>query len=288
MQNIVVLAGGLGNQLFQLAFGRWLELYSEWETRYLVGRPNTFKELAALGPLGEDFRKRAVIRGGTQAAPTYRMLDEGQSGEALAIPERTVWRLPSRKFPAPRAQSDPLDRSRPALWIGHWGQKEYVDVLLPALATAIENATRPEVPPFIGVHVRRGDMLKTPMAVPGHWFEAALRKLRGSLDATTVGLSARIWSDDLEWCRDNLDIAAPDDFAHPGRPVEHLAQLSNAAALVISRSTFSWWAAAIASARSSRVVRVVFPDPWPLARRIQPGPESAPPWVPLEIYRGAS
>jgi len=282
MQNIVVLGGGLGNQLFQLAFGRWLELYSEWETRYLVGMSSTVKELMALGSLGEDLRRRAVIHGGTQAAPTYRMLDGG-SGEALVLPERVVWRLPSNKRSVSPAQWDPLDYSRPALWVGRWGQEKYVNALLPALATAIENVTPPDVSPFIGVHVRRGDMLKTRMAVPGHWFEAALRKLRGSLDATAVDLPVRVWSDDLDWCRDNLEVANAGGFAHPGGPVEHLAQLSSAAALVVSRSTFSWWAAAIASARSSRVVRVVFPDPWPLARRMQSRSESAPPWIPLEI-----
>ncbi len=56
-----------------------------------------------------------------------------------------------------------------------------------------------------------------------------------------------------------LKLGRPFEVAAQGSPIQHLADLAACRALVISRSTFSWWAAVIASGGGAPVV---YPTPW--------------------------
>ena len=66
---------------------------------------------------------------------------------------------------------------------------------------------------MIGVHVRRGDMLATPSAVPAAWYAPAVALLRAKLNAVGQSLSVRVWSDDPAWCAQTLDLGEPFEVA---------------------------------------------------------------------------
>ena len=147
-----------------------------------------------------------------------------------------------------------------AWWFGYWQRREYTDVLAPALAAALGRCGDQRCSDkVIGVHVRRGDMLVQRSATPAAWFREAVQRLRASLEDVWTHAHIRVWSDDPEWCEEALDLGSPFEVVQSGSPIQDLAGLSRCGALVISRSTFSWWAARLAADRG---VLTAFPAPW--------------------------
>lgn len=279
-RNVVALLGGLGNQLFQVAFGRWLERRTGWETWYDVSRLWGPTNVLHLGGLGRQLRGRLVARALPRPVPSGWTRELAAPDGSIGWPTRIVTDLKLTESPDAPAKPFVPECDAPAWWYGYWQLEEYAAALVPALAEALHEVRRRRSPaPFLGVTVRRGnDMLRTPFAVPSAWFGRAVARLRKS---GAADLPIRVYSDELAWCERHLDLGEPSRVAEPpAGPIEQLAQLSDAAALVLSRSSFSWWAAALASRRSAPIV---YPAPWPLAARAQPGPPGAPPWTALPI-----
>ena len=269
-RNVVALLGGLGNQLFQVAFGGWLEQQTGRRTQYDVSfHRNLALDVFAIPDVGAAVRNR-LLRG-TRRLPTPdgRLAGVGQRARAILGPRRVV-----RDYTA--QGPEPSDRLLAGWWFGYWQRLTYADALLPDLVAGL-GGERHLPSPVVGVHMRRGDMLSTPSAVPASWPAEALTKLRAELGGDAE-LPVRVWSDDPDWCCAELDLGTAFEVAPKGPAVEDLAALSACRALVVSRSTFSWWAARIAAGRGSAVV---YPAPW---RSGAPDETIVPPsWIPLAV-----
>jgi hypothetical protein len=252
-RNVVALLGGLGNQLFQVAFGLWLEQRSGRETWFDVSfRRDLPVDVLEICGLGERLRGRLMKGSRYSPTPDGRLPRLGRLVRVAQGPREIV-----RDYTSWGPSVVACDRS--AWWFGYWQRLTYADILLPELRAALDGRHQKESQTPIGVHVRRGDMLKTRSAVPASWFALALERLAAELGRGTETLPIRVWSDDLEWCRHRLDLNAPFEVASEAPAVEHLAAMSQCAALVTSRSTFSWWAARLAESRGAPVV---CPKPW--------------------------
>jgi hypothetical protein len=252
-RNVVALLGGLGNQLFQVAFGLWLEQRSGRETWFDVSfRRDLPLDVLEISELGDRLRGRLLKGSRYSPTPDGRLPGLGRLVRVAQGPRQIV-----RDYTSSGPSVAAWDRS--AWWFGYWQRLTYADMLLPELRAALSGRTGEEPRAAIGVHVRRGDMLRTRSAVPASWFALALKRLRAELGSTAEALPVRVWSDDLEWCRHRLDLDAHFEVASEAPAVEHLAAMSQCAALVASRSTFSWWAARLAESRGAPVV---CPKPW--------------------------
>lgn len=113
--------------------------------------------------------------------------------------------------------------------------------------------------PLTAVHVRRGDYLHHPQHHP----VPSLRYYTEAI-AAQGARSVVVFSDDLEWCRQHFGrdvhyFAVPSDTPALRAPRDWIDffAMSAADALVISNSTFSWWAAWLA-----RTNAVIYPQPW--------------------------
>ena len=117
--------------------------------------------------------------------------------------------------------------------------------------------------PFV-IHIRRGDYtseLNSDIGVlSGDYFVNALNSLAS--DAALPPKPVWIFSDDIESAK--RDLKFPPHFhvrwiepPERGDPAESLMLMSSGSALVISNSTFSWWAAALSTGRP-----VVAPSKW--------------------------
>jgi hypothetical protein len=110
------------------------------------------------------------------------------------------------------------------------------------LLTAIERISTvrvPPRPPYIGLHVRRGDFsdaARTPLA----WFVAALRAVRGTAGS---GTPAVIVSDGAASDLGELLAEPHTELVRTGVPLADLLLLSRARVLLASGSSFSAWAA---------------------------------------------
>jgi len=111
----------------------------------------------------------------------------------------------------------------------------------------------------VGVHVRRGDYASD-QATKGHhglcsvhYYQSACLKIAEILpDATFF-----VFSDEPEWCKDNLDLGVPLQIVGVGdirRPIDDLRLMSRCSHNIIANSSFSWWAAWLNSNPEKRVV----------------------------------
>lgn len=105
------------------------------------------------------------------------------------------------------------------------------------------------------INVRRGDYLHSPnyhpTVTPQYIKEATKR-----IPNTDVYLVA---SDDIPWCKDNLQLDKPVVYLENKLPHEQLWILSMCQHFVLSNSSFSWWAAYLC--RNPKKI-VVVPETW--------------------------
>jgi hypothetical protein len=261
--NTIALLGGLGNQLFQVAFATWLERQTDRPTRYDISYYRKLGPIEVLDvpAIGDRIRHRVLTP--TRWWPTLH-------GRVPPFVGRTIRRMSGPRrvvcdYTEAASSLDSRDTAwwgRPAWWFGNWQRLQYAETLLPELATAIGISSSTDLCEVVGVHVRRGDALTTPLATPAQWFRSALE----DLGAEGTGRPIRVWSDDPDWCKAELDLGLPFEVAPDGTPIEHLAALARCTRIAISRSTFSWWAGAIASSFGGRVA---FPTPWGYKREAE-------------------
>jgi hypothetical protein len=249
--NVVGMIGGLGNQLFQFAFGQWLESATNRKTVYDLSAYRTIPSYFSLGSLDVALLPlRKSSHWYPHPSGKYPALARGI--RKLVTPSTIVLEAASRTGPTPQ------QLARPAWYYGYWQSalttipsifpvRKALLTAAPVLAT--ESAG-------IAIHVRRGDMVGKSGAVDRHYFSAAWELLKGNHGLSPM-TPVRIFSDDPEWCKKNLDL--PSASHEPQRTAfEDLTDMASFEYLILSGSTFSWWAANL---RSRNPATVVTPSP---------------------------
>ena len=129
--------------------------------------------------------------------------------------------------------------------------------------------------PFVFLHVRRGDYLTwptpdAPAALPTSFFSRGLIELRKKLPATEV----LVFSDDPEFVTHNTFFKKFQNLALT--PLETFLTMAQACGGIISPSSFSYWAALVATERGQFTSSFIAPLYWVGWRREQ--------WWPKKIY----
>jgi len=267
----VHLMGGLGNQLFQYAFGRMLahangaELLLDASGYETYGPENPERGVRACGLQHFNIAGRIV---GGQHAPASPWMDlqrkAGKSGRLL----RRLLDLPRpyylrQEIDEPKGnyfRFDPRVCARTfqgALSVrGFWQTEKYFKRIEPllrgelrwrtalprgdaALAGLIEQSIS------VGIHVRHGDNAGVAAALgvlPTQYYAGAVRQLGQQFPEA----SFFVFSDDIEWAK----VVLPGNLRRTlmprnrdGRDHEDLRLMSLCKHHVIANSTFSWWGA---------------------------------------------
>lgn len=260
---VTELTGGLGNQMFQYAFGRTLALRTGGEL--------VFDTRA----LGRD-PQRAYALGGFRVA--------GRIAGASELP--MAWGRVTRRAPwlsrlggGPRLVAERgfaydtavLKLAPPLALHGNWQSERYfadiaptirADFTLTELLDAGRQALADEIaaaPQSVSVHVRRGDYVTNPTANAYHgtcepaWYAAAKVRLEESL----AGARYIVFSDDVAWARANLPDFAEARFVEPaadGRDECDMHLMSLCRHHIIANSSFSWWGAWLDPRPDKRVI----------------------------------
>lgn len=247
----VKLFGGLGNQLFQYAYGRGLELR---------GQAVRFMQVGLLPSSSTEAHHRDRARYGLDGFKTKVRLG-GPSGQETARWDMTF---------------DPafLDLKGDVTLAGHWQCEKYFLNAAHELRHEIVpvDGDTPALGPFrariagaknsVALHVRRGDYtlpenLEYHGVCSREYYQAALdliRKRRGSV-------SVFIFSDDPAWCRTSMSDVG--EVMDTGNRYWDLHLISLAQDAVIANSTFSWWGAWTAPFEGQRADRIVVaPKRW--------------------------
>ena len=220
--NVVRVMGGLGNQLFQYAFGRVVEECSRNRTTY-------------------DLHWYETVR----VPPRPYVLDKFNL-QLKKAPLHHLTKVTERVgMPLPSLQSDGM------FFNGYWQNPDLYSFKLveefranfhvnPAYYTPEFLAYREKIrnSTSVALHVRRGDYLIHPnhLVLPLQYYQNALMYL----DAMRKDIQVFIFSDDLDWCAEHFEdcyfVELPEDYLE----FELMRECKH---FITANSTFSWWAA---------------------------------------------
>ena len=279
MKRVVVrLAGGLGNQLFQYANG--LEIAKALEAKLFLDGSLYEKQKTSFSPRTIDLDYfQFPLAYSSQADPIsserFRLIRRSTVLETLAkrylrtrtFEYRVERHFHFRDYPPPTADTVFVE--------GYWQSPRYFPGVADELAQQMraskaldENSKAFEgtvaFETCLGIQVRRGDYLeentrKFHGLLPVNFFQRALRRVAEQYSVSQV----LIFSDDPDWVAENFNLHSNQSIVPPeygqGKPAAHLLLLSRCRYLVLSNSTFGWWAAWLAG---ERVKEVVVPSRW--------------------------
>lgn len=251
---IVKIKGGLGNQMFQYAFGRALSMDRNEELFLDISHFNNQAEREAKRDfLLSNFNIRAQI------------LPEGGSIK-YTTGIRALFKKIKNKIKKVDAYKfyPVLLRSKSVFYEGHWINQKYFmhhqdsirnDFLLKnPLSNAAEEISsligtcgqRNEV--SVSLHIRRGDFVTNPysafngvLGIP--YYQEAVNVMNERCREFSLHLF--IFSDDIDWAKENLQFRETTTFVSKKEiyDYEEMSLMSKCSNHIIANSTFSWWGA---------------------------------------------
>lgn len=237
----IKLLGGLGNQMFQRAFGLALESQGHQV----------------------QYNRTALVEG------THREYSLGRFGELpFGAPSGPTFVEESMRF-----DSGNLSVPETCTMIGYWQTERYFEHIKSEVRDAFRNhepymlsRARPVVADYwdkiyrsnaVAIHVRRQDYVNLQHfhGMPGlDYYGNAIKFLYERYH----DLKYFIFSDDPQWCRENFDssfavVSGTDKY-------EDLRLMSSCKRAIIANSSFSWWGAWLGDTSLDRTV--IAPKRW--------------------------
>lgn len=303
MTIIVRIIGGLGNQMFQYALARSLDERREEPVRiditafeqhydtwpYELDKLQIPEDMIADTSTLQDIAPNGLIDTGLiKAQNQLRRIIPDQGLEVSRLPRgrRRIREAETAYFEfQPRVFEVPED----SYLIGYWQHPRYFDSIQEVLQQELQVATdfkgrNAEAVQEMGetssasIHLRRGDYLDHPKAASvctEDYYQRAVDRIKDVAGEDTVFY---VFSDDIEWAKDNLDLDADLRFVDWNRDDDsHLDMflMSHCDHNIIANSTFSWWGAWL---NTNEDKTVIAPDPWRLDTDPKPYPEH---WTPI-------
>ena len=259
---VVRVEGGLGNQLFQAAFG--LQLANQHQTE-LVLDLSSYADQPAHGYLLDRFNVQARQLEPHELPCLPRRY---QTQPTSAWPDWLVASRLKRIREKPFGFSDHYLRAPDNSYlVGYWQSERFFQQVQAEvrqqfrLREGLSDAGRKLwerllAPGSLALHIRRGDYLSNSQAAAiyrhlslDYYRRAVLARL-----TERTGVEVTVFSNDIAWCQQQLNLPCPTHFVTAsGGPHEELISMAAAEAIVIANSTFSWWSAWLSDRAEPRV-----------------------------------
>jgi hypothetical protein len=267
---IVNLKGGLGNQMFQYAFGRALSIDNGAELKLDTSSLSKAKELGHIyRPFDlEDFAIQKTIA--TDAEATALRYPYGTLSKLKALFTQKILRQNNVGF-------------RPALAIlgdnhyldGYWQSPLFFNHIRETLLGEFTPLT-PLSPsgqalyneitscPAVSIHIRRGDYVQNPRVLHNYgicstaYYEEAIKQIGGQVP----GAHYFVFSDDIPWVQEHLSFPTTAvTYVHDPTLTapQELWLMSQCQHNIIANSSFSWWGAWL---NQNPGKHVFAPTPW--------------------------
>lgn len=262
--HVVQFMGGLGNQMFQYAFGRLLA--SELGIKVYYAK-KTFDKIK-IDVLGADI-------------DFIEMEDCRVSKSSFRhIVKNGIKQIFSKKFFLRRYEEIEHHRFDEGVFqvqgnhyfFGYWQSWRYLEMLKKHVASIFkfpeifEQKHRVLLDGFrkdnaVAIHVRRGDYVANPEFNRVHgvcsieYYREAIRQLR----EVVSGISIYWFSDDRDWVEEHLISEFGGTFVRGNSDLEDLYLMSQCRHNIIANSSFSWWAAYL---NESDGKMVFYPEKW--------------------------
>lgn len=245
----VVFQGGLGNQIFQYFFYKYVEERIDHDVRYIdCKKGNNHNGFEILNYFAIEMRK----------APWYIQLD-------FRIRELFKFRGP---FSLKESGENEIKTTKQKYYVGYWQNKRFfedssIEFKKLTLSERNNNVLKEILNTnSIAIHVRRGDYLY-PQYVHIYGGICTIDYYQKALDICIGKMpkpSFFIFSDDIAWTKKNLEIegAVYISWNNGDDSIFDLYLMSHAKAIIMANSTFSFWGAYINNPQKL----VVYPKKW--------------------------
>ena len=265
------IEGGLGNQLFQVAFGMQIAKKHNTELFLDLG---SYDEAVQHGlmldrfqvtakPIDERISRR--IPSGYQPNPAPRWADWFRPNGLKRVKEKPFG------FNEHYLNTTPDD----AYLVGYWQSEHFfADVVDEVRAQfrptgdfslrTLRLRDRMLNQNSVALHVRRGDYVNNPTNA-SMYQNLSLEYYHNAVEEymqSNEGVQVYVFSNDIPWCREHLEFDCPltmVDHTSIATCHEDIELMKSAACCAIANSTFSWWGAWL-NAREDKVV--VAPNAW--------------------------
>ena len=226
---VVKFAGGLGNQMFQFAFGEYLK--SQGISVYYSAIWNFVnnKELSLL-------KFKIKIRRLSLASSIILHFINKFNFFGIRVKEKIPFSVQD------------ISISKFKYYEGYWQHIFYLDrnylidcfkykIINPSVNNLMSSLSTNSV----GIHVRRGDYVNNPTheTIGIKYFSDAIKYINNKVQEPYFF----IISDDITWCKENLNFDNCTFIDFSNNEFEDFEILKNCQHKIISNSTFSWWAA---------------------------------------------
>ncbi len=270
--------GGIGNQLFQYAFGRALSINTDSE---LYIDTSWFKY-----DHGDIYSNRRTFKL-NEFNTKYKNIT---SVNTLLF--KCVKRTIEKNFIFENKYFD--NTKNLSKYRGYWQSFKYFESIKNEIRQEIKVLNKSkeylqierefEDKDYICLHIRRGDYLENTRIKDYHGVIQLNYYLEGIkyLEQNFGELEKMIFSDDIEWCRNNLLLDSSYNLFKKGdnfSDYEELTIMAKCKYFIIANSTFSWWAAYLSGTQNSKIVapKSWFKDPNIFSQDLIP-----PDWICLE------
>lgn len=270
---VVLLAGGLGNQMFQYALARNLAQRNGGEIAVDLSYLNYHAGQLRTGITSRKF-DLDIFAEAFKVVTASQLIRQGIFiSHSNSFFSRLVGRLNrglNRQLIVERKQQyrSVFPTSSNLYIAGYWQSYKYFEQIGPTLGESfrvkrcllLDETCRyvREIrkQPSVCLHIRRTDFLKsgTHRVLPLDYYKQALEILLSNQIDTRIF----VFSDDIEWCQRNLETPyqmtfLPEEISGP-KASNHFYLMTQCQDFVIANSTFSWWTAWLGDHPSKRVV----------------------------------
>lgn len=246
---ICQLSGGLGNQLFQWSFA--------YNTSMLLNLPLLFDQY-----FYRNQNKRKQQLSSIPNLQYIHFLDQLETSNnipqnIITVEEKFGYLLDITKIH--------IQNNSTYYFMGYWQSAEYFGAVqdsVVALLQPTELSTKYFISQYhldteytVGMHIRRTDYLSSDgfhVVQPIEYYQKAL-DLIGPYDQLLI------FSDDTNWCLENLQFDKQKIIVHSYTDIENIWLMSLCHSNIIANSSFSWWGAYL---NTSRNPKVIAPKQW--------------------------
>jgi hypothetical protein len=245
---VVNIQGGMGNQMFQYAFGRSLSITRNEEL---------FFDISRCGGDVNGHRPYVLDQFNTQVREV-RGHSGPERGEPVFRYDPTVYNAPPGTF-----------------FNGYWQTEKYFNIpIVRQELGVVKNIPSTQAfnwmkkitsGPRAFIHVRRGDYTREPhlsfhgLQSMDYYYRRGWESIRHQRDHELPITKFYVFSDDTDWCYKNF----PSDFeiVTGTKPIEDLWLMSCCRDGIIANSSFSWWGAWLGDGKHEN--RIIFaPKKW--------------------------
>lgn len=255
---IVKIIGGLGNQMFQYAVGRSIACKNDTDLKLDVSSFDSYKlrsyRLNCFN-IVQDFATKDEIENLRADSPHPVWTLIGKMCQNL-VPRYNQSFIKEQNSDF---DSNILKVTGNAYLDGYWQSEKYFKDFSDVIRSDFTFKQKPDVVSesvlsqirdtnSVCLHIRRGDYISNPKTLAIHgvlgidYYEAALMLMEEKLNGPEIF----VFSDDIQWARNNLKIDLPLHFISHNtadKDYEDLRLMCNCKHHIIANSSFSWWGA---------------------------------------------